>query len=361
MMAGWEDDFWLHTAWLMPIDLSVVYFNAFYLVPRLLLCKRYKTFIIAFLLTLVGFVVFERIVYYYQLYPMIYPKGLEKPLFYFPSLLNIFIGMYSFVFLFSGVQLFSAWIRDQRRQEKLEKQSLSSELALLRSQVNPHFLFNTLNNIDSLVFIDQQRASDAIVKLSEIMRYMLYEANGENVLLEKEIHYLESMIDLLRLRLRNPNFIQLKIEGNPAAKKIPPMLIVPFVENAYKHGRKSGPAPGITVYLRIDPGKYYLEVHNKYDQDPEAQKDRIGGIGLTNVRRRLDLLYGEQYRFEIQNEAPDFCIRLEVPDQCIIKNEDLQPETKKTGSAALTSAAFAKNSALAGTYNLFTRSGKEPL
>jgi len=184
---------------------------------------------------------------------------------------------------------------------------------MLRSQINPHFIFNTLNNIDALVYSNQDRASDAIVGLSEIMRYMLYESNTEMVSLEKEVYHLESMIDLIRLRLKDPNFIQFNLEGDPKGKYIPPMLLVPFVENAYKHGRKSGPSPGIIINLRINSNNYQFEVLNQYDPTYSGPKDSLGGIGLSNLERRLKLLYKGQHDFYINNTPPTYQIYIEIP------------------------------------------------
>lgn len=325
-LEGWEEYYWFYTGWLLPVDLSAVYVTAYFLVPRFLLRKQYKTFAAVFLGSIVFFVLLERAVYYYILYPVLYPPYTERPFFFFSALLSIFMGMYSFVFLFVGIRLFRTWIKDQKRQTELERQSLSSELALLRSQVNPHFLFNTLNNIDSLVFIDQEKASDSIVRLSDIMRYMLYEANTDYVPLDREIHYLKSMIELLRLRLKDPKFISCTVEGNPHGKVIPPMILVPFVENAYKHGRKSGPIPGITIEFVIRPDSYDLKVCNFFDETTNAEKDQVGGIGLTNVRRRLELLYPNQHKFEVRKEGEQFIAWLSIPARNTPRTDAVEPK-----------------------------------
>ncbi|MEL7121735.1 MAG: sensor histidine kinase, partial [Bacteroidota bacterium] len=222
---------------------------------------------------------------------------------------------YSYVFLFSGVRVYQTWREDENKRIELEKQSLNSELELLRSQVNPHFLFNTLNNIDSLVYIDQDKASDAISKLSGIMRYMLYESNTEKVPLTREIEYLSSMIDLLQLRLKSPDFIRFDIKGNPKGKMIPPMLFIPFVENAYKHGKKTGPSPGIDMELIISEENIEFKSKNYYDENRELNKDSVGGIGLNNVKRRLDLLFEKEHQFEINKDHGEFNVYLRFPSK----------------------------------------------
>lgn len=316
-ITGRTEHFWLSTAVVMPLDLMVVYFTAYFLVPRYLLQQKIGLFSLFFIFSAAVFLIMERAAYYYIVYPLIYESNVdgEVPFFYFPPFFGMFLGTYSFVFLFCGVRMFRSWLTDKQRQLELERQSLSSELKLLRSQINPHFIFNTLNNIDSLVYKDQDRASDAIVRLSRIMRYMLYESNTEWVPLQKEVYYLESMIDLIRLRLKDPDYISFQLEGDPAGKYIPPMLLVPFIENAYKHGRKSGPVPGIVIKLSISADKYRFEVINQFDPNQQSPKDEVGGIGLSNVARRLELIFGDQHRFFINNSPPNYQVYIEIPAQ----------------------------------------------
>ncbi len=331
-ITGRTEFFWSSTALVLPLDLLVVYFTAYFLVPRYLLTQKLKRFALWFVSSVFIFLVIERAAYYYIVYPHIFGlETIEEPFFFFPSLFGIFLGTYSFVFLFCGVRLFRGWLKDKQRQMELEQQTLESELKMLRSQVNPHFIFNTLNNIDSLVYIDQDRASDAIVRLSEIMRYMLYESNTELVSLEKEIYYLESMIDLIRLRLKDPKFIQFNLEGDPKGKAIPPMLLVPFIENAYKHGRKSGPSPGIIINLKVNDNHYQFEVINEYNAAYHGPKDSLGGIGLSNVERRLKLIFPETHDFYINNTLPNFQIFIEIPARSLhdqIKPDSILPITK---------------------------------
>ncbi len=315
MIDGLVEFFWYHIVWLLPIEILAVYFTAYLLVPKLLLERKYWMFVGSIILSGAFFIVLGRLIRYEIIYPEVFIRGLKRPLFYFPSMFNHTITLYSYVFLFSGIRVFQSWIKDQKRRQELEKQSLNSELALLRSQINPHFLFNTLNNIDSLVYIDQTKASDAILKLSGIMRYMLYEANTEIVPLEREIEYIRSMVDLLRLRLKDPDFIEFQIKGSPAGKEIPPMLLVPFIENAYKHGKKSGKSPGIRFLIDISEQDIYFESRNAYDDQNIQNKDKVGGIGLSNVQRRLALLYDKNHEFEIYRKKGKFKVKLRIPSR----------------------------------------------
>ena len=312
-LQNMDEHFWFVTLWLLPIELTAVYFTAYVLVPKLLMKRRFGWFAISFISSAALFVLLERSFYYFELYPSVYPEALERPFLSFVELWFMGLNLYSFVFLFCGVRLYRSWMGEQKRQVELEKQNLGSELALLRSQINPHFLFNTLNNIDLLVFKDQQKASDSIVKLSEIMRYMLYESNTPDVPMERELQYLESLVDLMRLRVIDPDFIDFAIEGETKGKRIPPMLLVPFIENAYKHGKKSGESPGIIIRFSVKEEACRLEVRNRVETKISTTKDRTGGIGLNNVKRRLSLLYGEDYQLTNQLRGEWYEVLLTFP------------------------------------------------
>lgn len=202
------------------------------------------------------------------------------------------------------------WFKNSRQKEILEKQNITNELALLRSQINPHFLFNTLNNIHAFVYRDQDKTAFGIIKLSEIMRYMLYETNSEKVLLEKEIKYVQNYIDLQRLRVKNPDYIEINVEGNIYGKMIPPLLLITFIENAFKHGRKNSPSPGIVVSLKSEGNSMYFEVSNYITQREEDESNEYKGFGLKNLQRRLDLIYNKQYTLNVEKENDKYIVKL---------------------------------------------------
>jgi ligand-binding sensor domain-containing protein len=197
-------------------------------------------------------------------------------------------------------------------QVEMENQNQTSEIALLRSQVNPHFLFNTLNNIYSLVYQRSTEAPAAVMKLSDIMRYMLYDATTDRVQLEKEINYLKSFIELQQLRLKHKDFVLFEITGDPMGKVIAPMLLIPFIENAFKHGNKSVPSPGIIIQLNSAPGLLTFDVKNK--KAFSSMKDSSGGIGLQNVKRRLALIYPGKYELNMIDNDEMFSIHLTISE-----------------------------------------------
>ncbi len=208
------------------------------------------------------------------------------------------------------IKITENWIIDQKLKVELVNQKHASELALLRFQLSPHFLFNTLNNIYSLVYKKSDIAPEAIMKLSEIMRYMLYDTSTDKVLLDKEIDYLKSFNELQQLRMKKENFVQLSIEGETKNLFISPMLLIPFVENAYKHGDKKVESPGIIINIKADKESIIFTSENFFTKDCTQQKDDVGGIGLKNVKRRLDLLYPKKYSLEINQENNKYYVKL---------------------------------------------------
>ncbi len=228
---------------------------------------------------------------------------------------GVFIEESFDAFLFTTFAVFLRmsieWVLSEKQKAELLAQSKSSELALLRSQVNPHFLFNTLNNIYSLVCRKSDDAPQAVMKLSEIMRYMLYDTNADKVSLNNEINYLRSYIELQELRLNKKDFIKFEILGDTANKTIAPMLLIPFIENAFKHGSKKVDSPGIIIKIKVDNEKIFFETINYIRKNDEV-KDAEGGIGLHNIERRLDLIYPGNHKLEINNNNDIYSVKVEI-------------------------------------------------
>ena len=229
--------------------------------------------------------------------------------------LYIFFNIYTIVSVFASIKLLKIWFKNQQQKEELENQNRVSELTLLKSQVSPHFLFNTLNNIDSLIISDQTAASDSVIKLSEILRYMLYEANTDFVGLDKELFYLQSYISLQLLRIKNIDFVKFDIIGDMQTQKIAPMLLIPFVENAFKHGLKNTPSPGIKIKLEANPEFINFMVVNKINKWENVSRDHTKGIGLMNVKRRLDLIYPKVHQLNITDNMEEFSVALKIMTQ----------------------------------------------
>jgi len=202
-------------------------------------------------------------------------------------------------------------------QEKLE-----SELKFLKSQIHPHFLFNTLNNLYALTLDKSDKAPEVVVKLSDLLSYMLYECNVAFVPLEKEMQLLNDYLELEKIRYRNELKTDFDVNGRVAGKQVAPLLLLPFVENAFKHGlSKNIKNPWLNITLDIEDYSLIFKVEN--NKPVVDQTDETGyteGIGLKNVRRRLDLIYPNGYQLNVENGKDLFSIKLSI---------NLEPETKK--------------------------------
>jgi two-component system, LytTR family, sensor kinase len=203
------------------------------------------------------------------------------------------------------------WYRNQIKQKETEKQNISNELAMLKAQINPHFLFNTLNNIKSLIKSLPSKAIYSIDKLTGIMHYMFYESSIDTVLLENEIGHINNYLDLEKIRNTNPDFIDFKITGDYNGIAVPPLIFMPFIENAFKHGNKMSPAPGIIIKLDVSKNNIHFEIRNFIKQNYEMHNSN-SGFGLSNIRRRLDLLFGKKYKLDITKENKIFNVNLNL-------------------------------------------------
>ncbi|RNI30487.1 sensor histidine kinase [Rufibacter latericius] len=210
------------------------------------------------------------------------------------------------IFLSSSLKVTGEYLRNERRRKELELQHTSTELELLKAQVNPHFLFNTLNNIYSLAYQNSGHTADAILKLSLLLRYQLYETNTPVVPLERELEHVAHLLDLHRLRLTDPTLLSMEVAGNTSGISVPPMLLMPLVENMFKHGLTSAP---MQVHVCTQNGQLTFTTRNRLKMGTGA-KDSFGGIGLQNLRRRLELLYPNAFTFTTCLEEQDFIATL---------------------------------------------------
>lgn len=201
-----------------------------------------------------------------------------------------------FLILAVPLKMVEDFFKNEKIKRELQTEKTSAELAFLKSQLNPHFLFNTLNNIYVLAYQKSDQTPAAMLKLSEIMRYMLYESNEEKVGLKQEVKYLQNIIALQKMRYNSDVFIETTFQGDFESNEIAPLLLAPFVENAFKHGEVSDRDNPVIIRFLESKGNLHFYIKNKKSK---AQKDETGGVGLNNVRRRLDLLYPEKYSLDI--------------------------------------------------------------
>lgn len=232
-----------------------------------------------------------------------------------PAYHRFMFASFSFIFILACSMAFKT-IRDKIIADNIarlkENEFLKTELALLRSQVSPHFMFNVLNNMVSLARKKSDLLEPALIQLSSLMRYKLYDIDGSKISLEKECEYLQSYIGLQRQRFSNKMAINIDIELPEKDFEIESMLLIPFVENAFKHGTGLLENPQIDINLHTANNKLYFSVINKFNPASQEIKDKANGIGLANVQRRLDLLYPKDHILKLEEKGDEFIVSLQI-------------------------------------------------
>lgn len=290
------------------INITLFYINYLVLIPRLLDAKKYRLYVVAALLTIVLFSLIKYgVAMQFKSIVLIRAHGMVIQ----PGRYIISTLLTSIVFMFLSLilQFTVDWFINERVQRDLENQRLTAELAFLKSQINPHFLFNSLNSIYSLAYQRSETTPGAILKLSEIMRYMLYECNDNKVDLTKELQYLQSYIDLQKIRFGKKVYVDFEVHGQVTTQRIVPLLLIAFIENAFKHGVANDPASPIKLVITVNEDQLTFYMQNKKHR---LNRDAAGGIGLNNVRRRLNLLYPDAYKLEIHDGADTYSCELSL-------------------------------------------------
>lgn len=298
-----------------------VYFNLYFLIPRYLQTGRYVLYLAYLFITII--VASILIVPGYYISAWLDGSTARKVF----GITTNFRGLYELTkeepfrstlaatTLAMSIKLAKNWIETQTRQRALEKEKLETELKFLKYQFNPHFLFNTINSIFFLIHKNPDMASASLAKFSELLRHQLYGSNDGLIPLKKEIAYLENFVGLEKLRQSPHLKAEFNIrDGYSPDLGIAPFILMTFVENAFKHvSRHKAKANWIRMDLAVDDMVLKMNITNSRADNDSQQAIHYGGIGLKNVRRRLDLLYPAQYQLDIQQTAEDFTVKLELP------------------------------------------------
>ena len=282
--------------------IGLFYFNAYYLYPRLLTRRYWPLYIVALAIVVIAsYLIKTLLIYWFARNILVH--GLNPYVLFFPPI----------PFLVASViyRLIYDRIRADKAKREAEAERLSTELKLLRSQVSPHFLFNVLTNMVSLARQRSPLLEPALIRLSDMMRYMLYETNGERFPLDKEVEYLRNYIELQQMRFGEDVELLTTIDVDAQPYTIEPMLLIPFVENAFKHGIGLVDHAYIHISLVVKEGKLEFRVLNNYNGGNRS-KDAVSGIGLANVRNRLQLLYGEKHNLTIQDHGSIYDVSLKL-------------------------------------------------
>jgi two-component system LytT family sensor kinase len=318
LFGGWYffryQDYPRATGWLITlvkvVDLALmVYITNYLLIPRLLYRKQYLLFGITYLLAIFGFSVLKMYI--------------EGQIMHRPDLFNIFLSfkvrfydnVIPHILLVStgaAFKLLTDYARSQRRVGEISKERAEAELNFLKSQINPHFLFNSLNAIYFLIDKQNTTARQALMRFSDLLRYQLYDCNADTIEIEKEVAYLQDFIRLQQLRQDQHYEVQVQVQPEVTGFRITPLLLIPFVENAFKHiSHHTDQRNFVQVSLARQNGSFTFTVENSKETRHRSTTPP-GGIGLTNVKRRLELLYPEKYELQIDNNDATFKVALNL-------------------------------------------------
>lgn len=206
---------------------------------------------------------------------------------------------------------FITWYEELKLKEELKQKNHEMEMDLVKSQLDPHFLFNTLNNIDILILKNAEEASKYLNKLSDIMRFMLFETKTDNILLSKEIEYIEKYIELQKIRTTNSDYINFKIIGSHYGKTIAPMVFLPFIENAFKHTTNKKLDDAITIRITVNKEVILFECKNRFNPNRKISQ-KNSGLGNTLIEKRLNLLYPEKHTLDVIKEKEQYLVKLTI-------------------------------------------------
>ncbi len=300
----------------LPFYVPFVYLQMYVLVPKFLLKKKFLAYALLTVLVTKIFIIACRLTFALVIYEIRFDEPLSFPDWSQLLLLDLqqFKTVFS-LFMITGlavsIKLLKKWFFEHDRNLQVEKEKLTMEMEMLKAQVHPHFLFNTLNNLYSLTLTQSDKAPVVVTHLADLLRYMLYQCNDKEVPLSKEIEVLKKYVELEKLRYGDRMEVSFSCSGNTQNLVIAPLLLLPFVENSFKHGMSEAlDQCWINIHLHAEEGRLLFNLSNSCNQDHPAAI--AGGIGLENIKKRLALLYPEKYQLDIQKEEEMYIVRLEL-------------------------------------------------
>ncbi len=288
---------------------TVIYANMYLLVPRFLLKNRFGSYIGAAILmnlVVITFLSITQGALFEVILPVRNPDG-------FATFINTFSGILTLGFVTAGsaaISLFTHWLRYNLRIDELESTTLQSELTFLKNQINPHFLFNMLNNANVLIKRNPEEASKVLFKLEDLLRYQINDSSRERVSLVSDIRFLNDYLNLEKIRRDNCRFT-MEQEGDIESIWIQPLLFIPFVENAVKHSFDSEHPSSVHVSFKVNDNRLVFHCENS-KPSIAVSKGKVGGIGLANIQRRLGLLYPDRYQLELKEDETRYSVILSI-------------------------------------------------
>ncbi len=296
-----------------PIHIVLTYFNIFYLIPKFVLKRKFLSYIVSLILALATVYVVRTGLNFYLVTENIWPEAVgNQNAFSFNHILAVIIGELYVVALVTAIKLTVDWITVRKKNESLRELQLQTELKYLKSQIQPHFFFNTLNNLYALIIEKSEKAPDVVLKLSEIMQYVIYDVKEAKIGLLNEINYINSYLELEELRHGNKVTSKIEIKGDIDDITIPPLLLLPFIENCFKHGFKNNDDITLKIYFEnLKNEQLIFKAENNFNLHNKVTKKH--GIGIENIRRRLELLYKNKYSLETKIIDNTYNVILKIP------------------------------------------------
>jgi two-component system, LytTR family, sensor histidine kinase AlgZ len=293
----------------LVFTMLIAYLNYFFTWPRFLKSKKIGRYLLEFSIPFAALLT-ARV--HLQRY-LIDGYTHKSEYFYSSFFIVQIVAITLFIVLFVGMLRFAVdWFELEGKRKELENEKLLAELNFLKAQINPHFLFNTLNNLYYLAYTKSENTTEVIAKLSQMMRYMIYESNHTKVPLHKEIEYMENYISLERLRLNDQIPIMFEVKGNVDNVWITPLIFITFLENAFKHGvSNNNPNAWVNITIELAGGQCIYQVENSKPEDKGEEHEK-SGIGLQNVQRRLELSYPNKQQLMIEDKADRYHVKLNL-------------------------------------------------
>ena len=299
--------------YLLPVRMLATYTLIYLILP---LATRKKEFVLFGIIVtlhalLYGFLIYATY-YFVNPFPDFYDFS-KQPLFNPAKILTKAVSDYVIPVIAAAIIIFKKWYADEQKNKRLAEEKMKAELSFLKAQVHPHFLFNTLNNLYALTLIKSDKTPDIVLKLSDLLDYMIYKSNDEFVPLTKELEIVEGYIELEKMRYSDRLNLSYLVNGETGKLQIAPLILLPFIENCFKHGAsKDRIKPRIDIQISLEPTFLILKVTNSIPAEKEVSGTESNGIGLSNVSRRLELIYPHRHVLNIKHEAELFEVELKI-------------------------------------------------
>ena len=317
----------LSAAFNLPLVVMVTYFTINVSIDRFYLKEKYWQFWLSLLSSLVVSGIIRRYILFKFSYPMLFPEKLNEDLWFFPKMVLGAVNVHLIAGVGVMIFLLGKWMEQQHVSEKLMKEKLAAQLELLKSQVQPHFIFNTLNNIYMLSLKNSPQTSDMIYRLSSLLSYMLYDAKEKTIPIEKEVVYIKNYINLEKIRYGERLDVQLNVYNNVKGVNVPPLLLLPLVENAFKHGvSQSVTDSWVHIDISLKDNSLLFKLENSLSEEKVNTNGFGNGLGLENLRQRLEILYPESFELKTMQDECSFLAILRLDYKKYTEGGDIRLE-----------------------------------